>query len=390
MGKTRKIDVCWPTDQQELLLKAALLTGEESIHSWEKWIASVDIDSIDWGSQRLLPLLYKNLQSQGVSHKEFDKFKGVYRQAWYRNQMVLYDMAEVIGKLHQAGIRTLLLKGAAMIIIYYKDPGLRPMGDFDLLIPSRDLIQVINFINENEVMQPLFGADQLSDYHISNTKHYQYLSHAGVKVELHHHILFETNDPDADQDFWAGAMPIKIGDVPTLALHPADQLLHTCIHGLPWNITPPLRWVADSFWILQNTPMMDWDRLFHQAKKFNVLFSIREALLYLHHLVSAPIPASVLEHLHNLKVSSPDRMEFNQYNNSPQAPEITSFPRLIVILWHMHTFNSPSNLSVLSRLWRFPRFLQNYWNLGNMAELPLAVIKKSAQVLGRWWKKLYQ
>jgi hypothetical protein len=47
---------CWPTEQQELLLKAALLKGEPAIQAWERWVSQVDINDLDQGSLRLTPL----------------------------------------------------------------------------------------------------------------------------------------------------------------------------------------------------------------------------------------------------------------------------------------------------------------------------------------------
>jgi len=58
MSKAHRVGGCWITKQQRLLLRAALLSGQDAIHAWENWIANVDIDRIDTGSYRLLPLLY--------------------------------------------------------------------------------------------------------------------------------------------------------------------------------------------------------------------------------------------------------------------------------------------------------------------------------------------
>ena len=54
----------WPTHEQELLLKAVLLQGEGSIAAWKSWADAIDFDQLDAGSQRLLPLLYRNLVNQ--------------------------------------------------------------------------------------------------------------------------------------------------------------------------------------------------------------------------------------------------------------------------------------------------------------------------------------
>ena len=39
-----------------------------------------------------------------------------------------------VSPTQQGGIETMLLKGAALLILFYKDAGLRPMTDVDLLV----------------------------------------------------------------------------------------------------------------------------------------------------------------------------------------------------------------------------------------------------------------
>ena len=52
---------CWPTSQQRLLLRAALLEGSHAIETWNDWKRGIILDRLDRGSIRLLPLLYHNL-----------------------------------------------------------------------------------------------------------------------------------------------------------------------------------------------------------------------------------------------------------------------------------------------------------------------------------------
>ena len=89
------------------------------------------------GSFRLLPLLYINLQKQGVDDPVMGKLKGIYRQAWSKNQTLFHEMAGVIAHLQDAGIKTMLLKGASLSLLYYKNNGARPMADIDVLVPLK-------------------------------------------------------------------------------------------------------------------------------------------------------------------------------------------------------------------------------------------------------------
>jgi len=57
---------CHPSPVEQLLLRAALLDGEEAITAWQAWITAVDLSNVNPGSYRLLPLLYDNLNRLGV------------------------------------------------------------------------------------------------------------------------------------------------------------------------------------------------------------------------------------------------------------------------------------------------------------------------------------
>ena len=82
----------WPNPQQELLLRAALLEGEAALSAWQQWQAEADLDHLDYGSFRLLPLLYQNLQRHQIKHPWLPTLKGIHRRTWYQNQLRLQSL----------------------------------------------------------------------------------------------------------------------------------------------------------------------------------------------------------------------------------------------------------------------------------------------------------
>jgi len=370
---------CWPTEQQELLLKAALLKGTESVQSWEKWIDSTDVNAIDIGSQRLLPLLMMNLHSQGISHPILSKFKGVYRQTWYRNQMLFHEIATVIRLFQQNGIETMILKGAALVVDYYKDPGLRPMDDFDLLVPTSKIVPAINQLRTLIMWKPKKRLDLNNPWE----KEFPLISRSGNNLDLHCHILFETPQQDADKDFWEAAIPTSIGNTPTLALNPTDQLLHTLVHGLRWNQVPSLRWIADTNMILSSKLNIDWDRLIFQSKKNEVLLVMKETLQYMAGRMNAPVPSDVLNRVQHFAISYDDRIRYHlitiTHNDKKRARFFNhSFSVLgyLPIYWYIYSHHFARTSSWLRGLWGFPSFLQHLWKLNNLMLVPFYAIGK--------------
>src|ERR1044071_9188610 len=106
----------WPTPAQELLLRAALLEGAPARRAYETWESTVVIDTLDDGSIRLLPLLYQNLRHQGIDVRSATegRLRGAYRQSWYKNQILLGALGEVVERFAKAEIPTLVLKGVPL------------------------------------------------------------------------------------------------------------------------------------------------------------------------------------------------------------------------------------------------------------------------------------
>lgn len=240
---------CLPSPQQELLLRASLLKGRDAIEAWIEWKSGVDIEHLDPGSHRMLPLLYRNLQTHGIEDPSMGIYKGVYRQTWYKNQMLFHAIASLLRSFHDADIQTLILKGAALTVLTYKDYGLRPMNDFDVLIRMEDVLPAIGLLQRLGWAAMDF---EPTEEYISVSYSHGFKNGKGQEFDLHWHVLSQSREINADDDFREGTITAIIHDVATHALNPTDQLLHICVHGARWNYTPPFRWVADAMSILNS------------------------------------------------------------------------------------------------------------------------------------------
>jgi len=127
----------WPSHEQDLVLRAALLDGDAAVSAFREWVGRVDLDGdFDLATFRLPPLLYDNLRRLGIKHPLLDRLKGAYRLVWYKNHKLFDDLRPVMATLSQAGIRTMLLKGAPLVFNTYGSHTLRPMSDIDVLVPT--------------------------------------------------------------------------------------------------------------------------------------------------------------------------------------------------------------------------------------------------------------
>jgi len=364
MDRVRINANCWPTAQQELLLRAALLKGKDSIEAWERWRSSTDIEHLDIGSHRLLPHLYRNLQDQGVKDPLMLTFKGVYRRTWYDNQLLFHAVSTLLLTFRDAGIETMVLKGAALAILHYKDCGLRPMNDFDVMVRVGQTSAAIDLMRRLGWNPMPRSPEALTESYLSIVNSHGFTHSAGRECDLHWHLFPECCELDADNDFWDQSVPLQVHEALTRSLAPTDQLLHVCVHGAEWNPIPPLRWAADAMMIM-STAVIDWDRLVAQARKRRLILPLRDTLDYLHQQLAAPVPSKVLQSLHNIQASRLERAEYKYKTENYEAKPLGYLP----VLWFRYLRLEGSDRP-LHKLLGFVKYLQRFWGADHLRQLP--------------------
>ena len=233
---------CWPTSAQRLLLRAVVLRGAEALAAWQRWTQAVNLDRLDAGSIRLLPQLYRSLEREGVRDPLMSKLKGVYRHTWYGNQLRLRDTGVVLGELNRRGIEPMLLKGAALTLLHYRDSGLRPMEDVDILVRTHQWRAAVGALTDlGWTPRVLVTPRRVAASHAM-----EFADARAQRIDLHWHLLPVSCWPGADDEFWERASTTALRGVRVSVLDATDQLLHTCAHGVKWEHVPPLRWIADA------------------------------------------------------------------------------------------------------------------------------------------------
>jgi len=317
----------WPTPIQELLLRASLLEGRDCVDAWQTWKRSVAVDNLDLGSQRLLPLLYRNLVDHCVSDPLLTTLKNAYRRTWRDNQLLFHEVSKILRALDASGIRTIVIKGAALALLYYKDAAIRPMNDFDLMIPERQRSAAIAVMRDLGWTPMPRSPEALTEGYLSIVNSHGFTHRSGRECDLHWHLFPECCRPDDDRDFWDGAVPFEIRDVPTLSLSPTDHLLHICIHGAEWNPIPPIRWIADAAMIMKRSSI-DWDRIVAQARKRRLTIILTATLDYLAAQYKAPVPAEIVQSLRNTQVSRMEIAEYRYKKRNYEAEALGFLPLL--------------------------------------------------------------
>ena len=258
-----------PSDEQLLIIRAALLPGPEGQQARSAWLENAKIERLGKASRRLLPLLYDRFKTDGVNHSLLPMLKGVKRHTWYRNQLLFRCASEAIGTLAERGIESMVIKGAAIATTYYHDASLRPMEDADLLVRYEDAPAAVALLRKKGWAPLDQRACIPAFFHkIYKYEHAMHLRHpSGQDLDLHWNLLPLCFGSEENEDFWAASRPALFNTRTVRTLDPADQLLHICVHGAAWDPLSPIRWIADAVVVIRATPNLNWERLLRQAKQ---------------------------------------------------------------------------------------------------------------------------
>jgi hypothetical protein len=243
------------------------------------------------------------------------------------------------------------------------------MDDLDILVQTPEAAKAVAVLRDLKWTPK----DELSDRRLRTLHAMAFLDPAGRKVDLHWHLMQETCTPGLDDELWTGVRRSKHADREVFVLHPSDQLVHVCVHGLKWNRIPPVRWVADAHAILVNAAAeLDWDRVVRTAERYRFVLPMRDALGYLHATVAVDIPAKVLEDLERIATSRIDRWE-HRFRLAPAPRPVLGYMPEYWFNW----LRASRDLGWLRRVTGFPGYLQDRF------ESP-GVVTLIGKLLQRW------
>lgn len=354
---------------ERLLLAAVLGDATVAAAAWREWQQVTTLDDVDFGSQRLMPLLYRNLSAHGVDDPALKRLKGVCRHTWSKNQMTLQAGVAVLRGMAEEGIDTMVLKGAALVMSGAMRADERTMNDFDLLIKPEQLQAALGMLarfgwtpsDEGPQRQPRFMPNYVRYWHSHGFR-----DREGRQLDLHWHVLHQCCHDSADDAFWEASLPVTWQGVPTRTLGPADQLLHLFVHGIYGQRSEGvavLRWLPDAVAVIRHHAGgagtadgdgVDWTRLTQQAQARRLIMPVRAAVEYLRGFGVVRVPESTV---HALGAMAPDPIEVREFRAHGKRGGMLGY---LPILWLQYRRTTEAIGDAVT-LGGFLDFLQALW-----------------------------
>jgi len=286
-----------PRGAGRLLLRAALLDGEPAREAWRAWREVTDLDRLDGGSLRLLPLAYSNLEGD-LGDDSFARWvSGIVRASWLKGQSLTAGARAALEELTAAGIPILLVKGVAVAPYFERGFAVRPMSDLDLAVPARDRRRAWQVL-ERRGFRPFEDADCDSP-RFADRGSWNFVDARGADLDLHWWALPDLPHSAAEELVWRAARPSEIAGVACLLPAPRHVLFQVVLHAADWEPSPALHWAADVVHLLryQNASAIDWPALVREARALRIAAPIHAALAWLKEEFAAPVPGDALQEL---------------------------------------------------------------------------------------------
>ncbi|HEX2505841.1 MAG TPA: hypothetical protein VHK22_06495 [Gaiellaceae bacterium] len=319
----------WPTDEQDLLLRLVLGPEADAPGVWRR-LRPLDVEAVEAGTFPLLPLAAQRLERLDPEDPELDRLRGTYRKAWYRNQVHVRRLPEVLGRWEGA----VLLGGIAIAAAYYPSLGTRPVFATDLLVET--------------------GPDAPGP--------------GGLEFPIRERLPVPLY-PGAEADFRFRAGILRIGETEAAVLDATDELLLVIAQGARLNDPPTVQWLVDAHHIAASG-RVNWTDLAERAAAARLAAPVADTLAYLA-AVGANIPEAAVASLAGIETSWREKAAARLSGSRPGPAGM--LPRDVGDFLRATAHEPP-----LAAARAFPRHLQDAWGLERGSELPRAALRKVA------------
>lgn len=221
--------------------------------------------------------------------------------------LALDELETLLAVFRAQSIPVIVLKGAALALALYDDPGQRRLGDVDLLVRPGD-VQAVGAMLEAQGFAPLTEMQPDFGTAYRNERTFLRRTPPALQIDLHWHLsardCFRRRLP---MDwFWEHAVPLHVGKQQALMLNPEAMLLHLCMHASQHGNRSE-RWSYDIALLLERWPL-NWDEVLAVARQSGLALALQITLASVEELWRVKPPAAACEQLARLPVDWRQRM----------------------------------------------------------------------------------
>jgi hypothetical protein len=281
---------------------------------------------VDWEAlfqrslkQSMTPLLYVHLQSEStwwhrVPAAMRAQLEQIYRRNTQRNRLLLGELDQLLTAFNAAEVPVILMKELHLLHTVYHEPGWRPIGDLDLLVPSKDFEHAKALLGDAGYYPQLpvnpFKNKYGFGYHFVNQD-------KGIWIDLQWNVSQREWAPGGSSvhefrapidDVWKRAVPGRLQESRIWRMAWEDLLFHLCVHleGHGFNEMIQLCDIAEVIRLYGET--INWKSFIDVARASRMQGSVFCSFDFIQQVLGVSLPAEVLAALR------PDYLKFELYS----------------------------------------------------------------------------
>ena len=250
------------------------------------------VDALDWDwilrraeAERFAPILYAVLGALPSPVPILDRLRPAWL-AWRRQHLLgVEQLSRLLAAFEREGIPALTLKGPALGEMLYRDPGLRPFTDLDLLVRAADVRRAVSLLSALGYRHQDPGHSL--EYDLAWRQSARFASAESpadlVPVDLHWGLLDYpgiARGPSMDlEEIWERSVKVGAWSQAARGLCPEDLLIYLALHWAVHHAFSGALWGLDLALLLRrHGGGLDWEAVVERARRWRVRGALYVAL----------------------------------------------------------------------------------------------------------------
>lgn len=296
--------------EEKIILYASQLNVSERHRSLLKGMLT---DTVNWdyilgrtSEEGTTGLVYKTMKRLGNDYLSkiscADAFSRIYSETVFANTMMFEEFERVLDILEKYQIPVILLRGYAMIHTIYKDPGLRPCDDIDILVKKEnlsivnDLLIQLGFYSPPSYPLLYLKNDLMIDVHLDlaglsriQSRRFGFKEEAALWWENCRNFPV----PASNRTCTTTASSYKH----VFILNTHDFIITSAIHLLKHSFRRLIWFIDIKEMVEYEKPVFDWSRFLDRIKFLEVQKPVYYPLTYIQTLYHGDVPQPAIEEL---------------------------------------------------------------------------------------------
>lgn len=254
-------------ESDNLLVGNIFAMPEERAKSCKIILQEIDLEHLDYETFNLMPLFFDKNKDIVMSDDIRNRLKDIYKYNLFKNSGNLSGVIPLLQALNQKEIPVMLMKGMALVHLYYKNVGQRMMGDVDIAVPIHRFDEALTIAKQQGFDG--FPAVHSWDLHKGQT----------AFVDLHKTIFKESYQrPEVEDVLWQQAHKASfygrevyfMCEEHFLVFIMANAFSDVINHGKNFE-EKNKKWLIDLQIILQHKPNFDLEKFTSLCYKMKVM-----------------------------------------------------------------------------------------------------------------------